>query len=178
MSNASEPTFNSGAPAQQGVQPQTGFDRPVDAPVNDESHQVVATYRSYSDAQAAVDYLSDQGFEVSAVQIVGRGLHSVEQVVGRMTKGRAALAGVVSGAFWGLFIGLLFGILVPNILWASAILWSIVLGAVFGAIFGFIGHAMTGGRRDFASVQRLEADEYVLLVANPLAAQAASILRR
>ncbi|WP_314036562.1 hypothetical protein [Dietzia sp. CH92] len=35
---------------------------------------------------------------------------------------------------------------------------------MWGAIFGGIGHASTGGRRDFSSVQTMEADSYDVLV--------------
>ena len=46
---------------------------------------------------APVDRLSDDGFPVEHVRIVGTGLHSVEQVTGRLTKGRAALGGAAAG---------------------------------------------------------------------------------
>ena len=36
--------------------------------------------------------------------------------------------------------------------------------AVWGLIFGLLGHAATGGRRDFSSVQGLEASSYEILV--------------
>jgi hypothetical protein len=57
------------------------------------SNATVAQYRTYTEAQDAVDYLSESRFPVHEVTIVGRGLTSVERVTGRMTKTRAALAG-------------------------------------------------------------------------------------
>jgi Heat induced stress protein YflT domain len=45
----------------------------------------VASYDSYEEAQDAVDRLSDEGFPVENLDIVGSGLHSVERVTGRPT---------------------------------------------------------------------------------------------
>src|SRR5918996_4348625 len=70
----------------------------------------VATYDSYAEAERAVDFLSDQGFPVERVAIVGTGLKTVEQVAGRLTTGRAALAGAGQGAMLGLIFGLLFSL--------------------------------------------------------------------
>ena len=46
--------------------------------------QVIATFDNYPDAEPSVDYLSDRGFEVNRVAIVGRDLEYVEQVLGRL----------------------------------------------------------------------------------------------
>jgi heat induced stress protein YflT len=59
--------------------------------------ETVSTYGSYQDAERAVDYLSDHGFPVENAQIVGSNLRLVEQVTGRVTTGRATLAGAGSG---------------------------------------------------------------------------------
>ena len=40
----------------------------------------VATYGSYGEAERAVDFLSDKGFPVERVAIVGAGLKTVERV--------------------------------------------------------------------------------------------------
>ena len=70
----------------------------------------LARFDSYAGAQRVVDQLSDARFPVENVRIVGNGISSVEQVTGRLTKGRAALYGAGMGAWWGLFIALLFAI--------------------------------------------------------------------
>lgn len=137
---------------------------------------VVASFDDYLAAQAAVDLLSDKKFDVSAVQIVGQGLKSVEQVQGRMTKGRSTLYGAGSGAWFGLLLGLLLGLFLPNPAWFSTILAGLALGAIWGAIFGFFGHLATGGRRDFTSVRGLEANRYDVVVARSLADEAARLL--
>jgi hypothetical protein len=69
----------------------------------------VATYGSYAEAERAVDFLSDREFPVERVAIVGTGLKTVEQVAGRLTTARAALAGAAQGAMIGLLFGLLLG---------------------------------------------------------------------
>ncbi|GAB3250401.1 hypothetical protein GCM10027586_18430 [Kineococcus gypseus] len=120
---------------------------------------VVASYSDYLQAQLAVDHLSDRGFPVQHVRIVGDGVRIVEQVSGRMTKGRAAALGAASGAWFGLFTGLLLG-LFAVVGWLSIVLTAVLVGAVFGLVAGFAGHAATGGTRDFTSVRGLAAERY------------------
>lgn len=143
-----------------------------------ENAEVIATYRSYAEAQKAVDTLSDKGFEVARVQIVGRGLHSVEQVTGRMTKGKSALYGAGSGAWFGLMIALLLGIFLPSPAWLNIILLGVAIGAFWGALFGFFAHWATGGKRDFSSVKTITADEYSLVVEPEFAQDAVNLLMR
>jgi hypothetical protein len=107
--------------------------------------------------------LEDAKFPVEHVRVVGTGLRTVEQVTGRMTYGKAALYGAGSGAWVGLLLGLLLSIFTVGP-WLSVALWAVVLGAIWGLVFGLIGHALTGGRRDFRSVQGLEAEAYDVLV--------------
>lgn len=138
---------------------------PKTAPIPDvdlTNRRVLASFADYSSAQRAVDTLSDRGFEVNNLSIVGSGLQMVESVVGRLTTGRAALAGAASGAWFGLFIGLIFGIATPYFL--VPLLWGLVLGAVFGAVFGAMGHAAYRGQRDFASARTIIAQRYDVLV--------------
>ena len=77
------------------------------------TRRLVASYDSYEDAQRAVDTLSDRGFPVDRVTIVGSDLHLVEQVTGRLTVLRAALAGAATGAWIGVLIGLVFWAVSP-----------------------------------------------------------------
>lgn len=121
----------------------------------------VATYTEYASAQRAVDYLSDNQFPVEHTAIVGTDLRTVENVTGRMTTGRAALAGTATGAWFGLLIGLLLGIFAVSGWW-QVLLAAIVIGAIWGAIFGAIAHAATRGARDFSSVSSLQADRYAV----------------
>ncbi|WP_153505686.1 general stress protein [Cumulibacter manganitolerans] len=138
---------------------------------------VVATYAQYSEAQRLVDLLSDEGFAVQHVRIIGRGLHSVEQVLTRMTTGRAAGMGAASGAWLGLLFGLLLSLFAGGTWWQPVLL-GVVLGVIWGAVLGAISHAATRGRRDFASAQRLEADTYEVEVDREHAEAAQNIAGR
>ncbi|HEX7746945.1 MAG TPA: general stress protein [Micromonosporaceae bacterium] len=137
----------------------------------------IATYPEYPAAQQAVDYLSDHHFAVERTAIVGANLTLVENVLGRMTTGRSALAGAATGAWFGLFIGLLFGIFaVAN--WIGVVIAAVLIGAAWGAIFGAVAHAMTGGRRDFTSASSLRASEYAVTVEQDAAEEARQLLGR
>ncbi len=136
---------------------------------------VVGTYPDYALAQQAVDHLSDSKFPVERTAIIGTDLRLVENVLGRLTTARAALAGAASGAWFGLFIGLLFG-LFSNSNWFGVILAGLLIGAAWGAIFGAIAHAATGGRRDFASRSSLVAGQYAVTADAEVAEQARQLL--
>ncbi|MBP2335878.1 general stress protein [Saccharothrix coeruleofusca] len=140
---------------------------------------VVASYQTYAEAERAVDHLSDQRFPVERTAIVGRGLSSFEQVTGRLTTWRAAAQSALSGALLGALFGWLFGLfdwINPLISGLLLALYGAVFGAILGALFGLIGHAMTGGRRDFSSVAGMRADSYDVLVDTDHAARAAQLL--
>jgi hypothetical protein len=123
--------------------------------------QVIGTYDTYAEAQRAVDYLADQQFPVQHLSIVGADLRMVENVLGRLTRGRAALAGAASGAWFGLFVGILLSLFAEDGTSLLGLIVSALLcGAAFGAIFGFAGHALSGGRRDFTSRSKIVASSY------------------
>ncbi len=133
----------------------------------------VGSYDSYEQAQAAVDYLSDEKFPVENVTIIGSDLRQVERVTGRLTWGRAIAAGAAGGAWWGLFVGLLLGIFAADGGgWIGSVLSGLLVGIVFGAVFGGMGYAATQGRRDFVSTSKIEAGRYDVLC-NPAQAEEA-----
>ena len=139
----------------------------------------IATYDTYEQAQRAVDYLSDQGFPVQHVTIVGNGLRMVERVTGRLDRNRAASTGAMAGAWWGLFIGVmltLFSAESQNSL--LIIVAGAIAGAIFGAVMAMIGHAMTGGKRDFTSSPSVVATTYDLLCAHAESVRALDLLAR
>ena len=145
------------------------------------SRRVLGTYPSYGEAQRVVDHLSDERFPVEHVSIVGEGLRYVERVTGRKGVGTAALQGAGSGALLGAILGFLFGIFsIVEPLTSGLILalWGLVFGAVLGAILGAVGHAMTGGRRDFSSVNTMEAERYEVVVEAQVASQAQELVDR
>lgn len=123
--------------------------------------QVVGSYDTYAEAQRAVDYLSDKEFPVQHVSIVGSDLRMVENVLGRLTRGRAAMAGAGTGAWFGLFVGVLISLFAKeNTNVIGLVLSAVAYGAIFGAIFGFVGHALSGGKRDFTSRSKIVASSY------------------
>ncbi|WSA27138.1 hypothetical protein OIE13_04435 [Streptosporangium sp. NBC_01810] len=114
--------------------------------------RVLAGYDNYLAAQRTVDGLSDAGFPVENVAIVGSDLKLEETVTGRVTDGRAALTGAGSGAAFGAMVGMFLGLFTSTALsFIVLVLWAALWGAVMGAAFGFINHAFTRGKRDFAS---------------------------
>lgn len=133
----------------------------------------LGSYPQYQQAQAVVDHLSDNGFPVETLSIVGADLRLVETVTGRLTRTKAALGGAASTAWLGLLFGLLIGLFASS---ASTLLVvvvsSMLIGAVFGAVLGFAAHAATGGRRDFSSSTGLAATRYEVLVEQDRAAEA------
>ena len=139
----------------------------------------VGSYDSYEQAQAAVDFLSDEKFPVENVTIIGSDLRQVEKVTGRLTWGRAIAAGAVGGAWWGLFVGLLLGIFATTgSRWVGSLLLGLAIGLAFGALFGAMGYAATRGRRDFTSTSAIVAGRYDVLCAPAHAEQARALLAR
>lgn len=138
---------------------------------------VLASFERYEEAQKAVDTLSDNGFPVQNVAIVGVDLRLVEAVLGRMSWARAALGGMASGAWFGLLIGLfvsLFATASNNS--TELIFMGLLYGAAFGMVFGLISYAFTRGRRDFVSRQSLVAARYDVLCEAAVIAQARALL--
>jgi hypothetical protein len=148
----------------------------TDAPSADRT--VVASYSDYSRAQRAVDFLSDEKFPVEHVAIIGTGLKLVETVTGRLTAGRAALAGASAGLWFGVLIGLFVAIFSTGTDTWALILWGAIWGLIAGAVFSLIAYAFTGGRRDFVSFKELRADTYDIAVNSSHAEAARSTLSR
>ena len=136
--------------------------------------RVIGSYPSYEEAQAVVDTLADRMFPVEHVTIIGRDLHLVERVTGRLTIWRAALAGAATGAWIGLLIGLVFWIVSPWEL--GAMLSALLVGTLLGAAWGGGAHLASGGRRDFSSLRAMEASHYEVVVDAPYAEDAVRVL--
>jgi hypothetical protein len=134
----------------------------------------IATTDSYAEAEAVVDRLADDGFPVEHVSIVGRDLEYVEQVIGNVNAGKAALSGVASGLLVGLLFGLLFGAWSAHdgtSLLAILAYWA-GFGALVGAVIALVGHALSGGRRNFASITAMQAQRFDVLVDEAFADEA------
>lgn len=134
----------------------------------------VASYRTYAEAQAAVDHLSDRQLEVRVLTIVGTDLRLVERITGRLTLGKVILSGALSGMWLGLFITILMA------LWLSEsslviIPMGVAMGALFGIIFNVVPYLLRRGERDFTSATQVVASRYAVL-ANENIAQFRQIL--
>lgn len=140
--------------------------------------QSLGVYDDYAAAQKAVDFLSDEGFPVQNVLIVGTDLRQVERVTGRLTTGRVAGAGAASGAWLGLLIGLLVGLFSDGSTWLTTVLGGVALGLAFGIVWALLGYAATRGQRDFSSVTKVVATRYEVLVEHKFLAQGQELLAK
>lgn len=138
--------------------------------------QSVGIYNSYADAQKAVDYLSDQKFEVQNLAIVGTELKSVERVLGRKTWRTVLLSGVQTGVSTGLLVALLMLIFVPVPNLLVLFLVALAIGIAISIVFQAIGYALTQGKRDFTSVTQTVATKYEVLCEHKVAARARELL--
>ena len=136
----------------------------------------LGTYDKYEEAQKAVDYLSDNQFAVQNCMIVGTDLRQVERVTGRLTRGRVAGAGALSGMWMGLFVGLIFTLFDRSS--TVAVMSTVAFGAAFGVIWALLGYAATKGRRDFTSVSQVVATRYEVLVEHKFAEQGRALLAK
>ncbi|MGZ7496378.1 general stress protein [Corynebacterium sp. ZY180755] len=130
----------------------------------------VGSFTSYSQAQAAVDMLSDNEFPVEDITIVGVDLMEVERVTGRLTWGRVLVGGAASGAWLGLFFGLILGIITAS--WSSALFTGVLMGVIFGLITAAASYGLSGGRRDFSSSTQIVAGRYDI-ICHPMKAREA-----
>jgi hypothetical protein len=137
--------------------------------------QSLAVYEDYSAAQKAVDFLSDNEFPVENCMIVGTDLKQVERITGRLTTGKIALGGALSGLWLGIFIGIIFALFDAGSGFATVVTTAI-FGVAFGMIWALVGYAATRGQRDFSSVRVVVATRYEVLVEHKLLQRAQELL--
>jgi hypothetical protein len=137
----------------------------------------LGVYDGYAQAQRVVDFLSDNDFAVQNLAIVGTDLKSVERVTGRLTRGKVAAAGALSGFWMGLFVGIAFALFSGQGR-IGFLFTTPVLGAVFGLVWGQLGFAAItrGGTRDFSSISQVIATKYEVLVEHRYAEAARALV--
>ena len=145
------------------------------SPLKLEYPQSLAIYDDYATAQKTVDFLADKKFPVEHCMIVGTDLKRIERITGRLTTGRVALGGLLSGIWIGIFVGLIFALFTEES-FVGILVSCALLGALFGVIWALLGYAMTRGQRDFSSVTQVVATKYEVLVEHKVAAQARELL--
>ena len=124
----------------------------------------IASFATYAEAQHAVDALSDEGFPVQYLAIIGTDLRQVERITGRMSWGRAVLSGMGSGLWIGVFFALMMSLFNPSGSGTGVSLaGAVLLGVVWGVLFQVVGYALTRGRRDFTSISQVVASRYSII---------------
>ena len=136
--------------------------------------QVIGKFTDYTEAVAFVDVLVHHGFPAGAVAIVGKDLRTVERVRGKMTYGRIALSGAVTGSWLGLLIGLfLGGSTDPNATPVPGSTFSSVLiGAGLGMLINILRFSVVRNKRAFVSQSSVVASKYEVQVPGNLVEQA------
>ncbi len=145
------------------------------SPLKLEYPQSLAIYDDYAAAQKTVDFLADKKFPVEHCMIVGTDLKRIERITGRLTTGRVALGGLLSGIWIGIFVGLIFALFTEES-FVGILVSCALLGALFGVIWALLGYAMTRGQRDFSSVTQVVATKYEILVEHKVAAKARELI--
>jgi hypothetical protein len=140
--------------------------------------EIVASYDTYGEAQAAVDSLAHADFPVAEVSIVGNDLKSVERVIGKQSYARAAISGALSGLWLGLFFGFFLVVLSPTATSLPFIAAASLIGAGFGLLFRVVTYSISRRRRDFTSTMQVIATSYSLIVGPDVANKARNVLER
>jgi hypothetical protein len=155
------------------------------------SNLPVYLYDTHEDAERAIRSLSDAGFNMKSLSLVGKGCHTEEQAMGFYTAGDRIKAWGGRGAFWGSLWGLLFApavFILPGIgLLAMAgpivvALVSALEGAVVvGSLSALVAAMMQVGVSKEQAIRyetALKVDKYVLLIHGTAAeaAQARALL--
>ncbi len=139
--------------------------------------QLVGQYQQYEEAQAAVDFLSDNEFPVENLMIVGANLKSVERITGRRTWGTVLAQGAISGIGTGIFVGLMLMLFTGGQgAFLPILLVGLVLGVLIGTLTTAIGYALSQGKRDFNSMRQTVATSYEVLSEHKVAVQARELL--
>ncbi len=100
----------------------------------------------------------------------------MERVTARLTWGRVALGGLLSGVWLGLFVGLILSLFSRPSNPLTLLLSTALYGAVFGVIWSVVGYAFTRGARDFSSVSQVVATRYEVFCEHKFAQQGRQIL--
>ena len=151
----------------------------IEQRTSDAVHVVLATYDTYDGAQNAVDYLTDEGFSVQHLRIVGADLRLIETITGRLSWLRSIAGSAAGGGWLGVLIALVIGLLSPTSAdWWRILLTGVAYGALFGGIWGIVSYGVTAGRRDFTSTRSIVAGRYEVTCLQRFADDAGALLKR
>ena len=138
--------------------------------------EAIAEFTEYAAAVDHVDQLIRHEFPAAMVAIVGSDLKSVERVRGRLSYGRVAIQGLISGSW----IGLLIALFLPAPSSAASATASftvstgaaIVIGAGIGMLANVIRYSLAKNKRTFIAQSTLVAAKYQVQVPSSLFEQA------
>ncbi|MFM5905576.1 MAG: general stress protein [Micrococcales bacterium] len=146
----------------------------------------VAEFNNYGAAVDCVDQLIRHEFPAPMVAIVGSDLKTVERVRGKLSYGRVALSGAITGSWLGLIFGLFFGSAGTDATASAAQATSmttfsvgsaIVIGAGLGMLFNVLRFSMSRNRHEFMSASSVVAASYQVLVPEAMQDQARNAIR-
>ena len=107
-----------------------------------QEHSVVAVYESHTAAEAAVRVLQGAGVDMKLLSIIGKDVHTEENVLGFYTSKDKIKVWGGRGAFWGSLWGLFFG---GGVFFIPGIGPLVVMGPLVAAIVGVLEGAAVGG---------------------------------
>ena len=136
--------------------------------------QVIGKFTEYTEAVGFVETLINHGFPAGSIAIVGKDLRSVERVRGKMTYGRIAISGAMTGSWLGLIIGLFLATsATPDASPSTGSTFSTVLiGAGIGMLINLLRFGIARNRRGFISQSSVVAGKYEVQVPGNLSEQA------
>lgn len=140
--------------------------------------QSLGHFRTYEDAQRAVDYLADNEFPVQNLMIVGTNLKLVERITGRRTLPKVLVNGALSGITTGLLVGLMLMFFVGGNNAMLMLFAGLGTGVVLGALMAGLGYSLSNGKRDFDSVRDTVATSFEVLVEHRVFGKAREMLAK
>ena len=108
----------------------------------DRHETAIAVFPDHQAAENAVKSLTEAGFDMKNLSVVGKGYHSEEKVVGFYNMGDRVKFWGSRGAFWGGFWGLFFGGLFLTI---PVVGHVVVLGYLATVVFAGLENAVVVG---------------------------------
>ena len=106
-------------------------------------HSTVAVFNNHASAEAAIRRLSEAGFPIERLSIIGKGYETEEQVVGFFNLGDRVKLWGKNGALWGGMWGLLTAGVFMTVPLVGPV---VVLGHLATMVFGALqGAALVGG---------------------------------
>ncbi len=110
------------------------------------THTIVVTYPSHTEAERMVIELQNKGFDVQKLSIIGKDYRTTEHVRGFLTWQDMATDGARGAGYLGSFFGGLFGILAgAGVLFIPGVGQVVVAGPIVGVLAGWLEGMLVGG---------------------------------